>query len=103
MIVALLPVIIVLAGQVALSPMMMVVFLAAVLSALPELPADPEHIAIALAAGWMLSLTASPNATGALLIAGATGRAPTEITWKWNGVYSVAALILFALMAFLFA
>ncbi|MEM1297991.1 MAG: hypothetical protein AAGH68_01835 [Pseudomonadota bacterium] len=103
MIVALIPVIITLAGQIALSPMMMVVFLAAVLSALPELPAAPEHIAVALAAGWMLSLTASPNATGALLVAGATGRPATEITWKWNGVYSLAALVVFALLARCFA
>lgn len=101
MIVALIPVVITLAGQIALSPMMMVVFLAAVLSALPELPAAPEHIAVSLAAGWMLSLTASPNATGALLVAGATGRPATEITWKWNGIYSLAALAVFALLAWL--
>ena len=101
MIVALIPLVITLAGQIALSPMMMVVFLAAVMSALPELPAQPEHIAIALAAGWMLSLTASPNATGALLIAGATGIAPTTITWKWNGVYSLAALAAFTLLSYL--
>ncbi|MFK7945430.1 MAG: hypothetical protein AB8B85_21330, partial [Paracoccaceae bacterium] len=102
MIVALIPVLITLGGQIALSPMMMVVFLAAVLSALPELPAAPEHIAVGLAAGWMLSLTASPNATGALLIAGATGRKSTEITWKWNGVYSLAALTAFAVFCLLF-
>ncbi|MEM7058917.1 MAG: hypothetical protein AAF557_15120 [Pseudomonadota bacterium] len=92
-----LPILITLAGQIALSPMMMVVFLAAVLSALPALPAEPEFIAVALAAGWMLSLTASPNATGALLISAGTGIAPIKITWIWNGRYSllvIAALTL---------
>lgn len=102
MLVALIPVVITLAGQIALSPMMMVVFLAAVISALPTVPAAPEHIAIALAAGWMLSLTASPNATGALLIAGATQHPPTTVTWKWNGVYSISALVLFAALCFVF-
>ena len=101
MIVALIPLVITLGGQIALSPMMMVVFLAAVMSALPALPAAPEHIAIALAAGWMLSLTASPNATGALLISGATGIAPTTITWKWNGAYSLSALTVFAVLSYL--
>jgi len=97
LIVALLPAIIILGGQVALSPMMMVVFLAAVVSALPGFQAEPEHIGLALGAGWMLSLTAAPNATGALLIAGATGVAPTTITWRWNGLYSL--LVMLALTA----
>lgn len=101
MIVAAIPALITLAGQVALSPMMMVVFIAAVISALPALPAAPEHIAIALSAGWMLSLTASPNATGALLIAGATRLPATTITWRWNGVYSMVALGVFAALAWL--
>lgn len=98
-IVAALPVVITLGGQIALSPMMMVVFLGAVMASLPELPAAPEHIAVALAAGWMLSLTASPNATGALLVASATGIKPTTFTWRWNGVYS---LIVMAVLTLLF-
>lgn len=97
-IVALLPVVIALAGQVALSPMMMVVFLAAVISALPTLPAEPEFIALGLSFGWALSITAAPNATGALLMAGTTGIASTTLTWSWNGVYSIAAVAVFALL-----
>lgn len=97
--VAALPVVISLAGQVALSPMMMVVFLAAVISSLPTLPAAPEHIAVALAAGWMLSLTSAPNATGALLISAATGIKPVTITWRWNGVYSVLVMAVLAAVA----
>ena len=63
-----LPVIITLGGQVALSPMVMVVFLAAVLSALPALPAEPEYVAIALGFGWSLSITAAPNSTAAAAV-----------------------------------
>lgn len=92
LLVAGLPAMIVLAGQVALSPMMMVVFLAGVISALPVLPAEPEVIAIALGAGWALSMTAAPNASGAILISGATGIPATTMTWAWNGVYSLTAL-----------
>ena len=99
--VALLPVIITLGGQVALSPMVMVVFLAAVVSALPELPAQAEFIAIALGFGWALSITAAPNATAALLVSGATGVPPTTLTWRWNGVYSLAAMTVFAMLCWL--
>lgn len=100
---AALPALTVLGGQVALSPMMIVVFLAAVVSSLPVLPASPEIVGIALGAGWALSMTAAPNATGALLIAGATGIPSTVTTWRWNGVYSLAALGALTLLAWLVA
>jgi hypothetical protein len=87
-----LPAIIMLSGNIAMSPIMMVVFLAAVISALPVLPADPDLIAVSLGAGWALSMTASPNATGPILLAGITGLPTTTLTWRWNGVYSLAAL-----------
>lgn len=96
-----LPVLITLAGQIALSPMMMVVFLAAVVSALPTLPAPPEYIAAALSAGWALSMTSAPNATGALLLSGATGISSTTLTWRWNGVYSLCVLFAFGLIAWI--
>ena len=94
--VAMLPVLITIGGTVALSPMVMVVFLAAVVSALPQMPADLEYIAIALGFGWALSITAAPNATAALLVSGATGIPSTTLTWKWNGVYSLCAMVVFA-------
>jgi hypothetical protein len=87
-----LPVIVVLSGNLAIAPIMMVVFLAAIISALPMLPADPNLIAIALGGGWALSMTASPNATGPILLSGITGLPATTLTWRWNGVYSLAAL-----------
>ena len=93
MIVASIPVIITLGGQVALSPMVMVVFLAAVVQALPALPAPPEIIALSLAAGWALSMTAAPNSTGAILVAGASAVSTFTITWRWNGVYSLMVLL----------
>jgi hypothetical protein len=87
-----LPVIIMASGNIAMSPIMVVVFLAAVISALPVLPADPDLIAVSLGAGWALSMTASPNATGPIILAGITGLPTTTLTWRWNGIYSLAAL-----------
>jgi len=95
-----LPVIVMAAGNVAVAPVMMVVFLAAVISALPVLPADPNLIALSLGAGWALSMTASPNATGPLLLSGITGLPVTTLTWRWNGVYSLAALAALGLVFF---
>ncbi len=87
-----LPAIIILSGNIAVSPIIVVVFLSAVISALPVLPADPDLIAVALGGGWALSMTASPNATGPILLSGITGLPTTVLTWRWNGVYSLAAM-----------
>jgi hypothetical protein len=91
-----LPAIIVAAGNIAISPIMVVVFLAAVISALPVLPAPPDLIALSLGSGWALAMTASPNATGPIMLAGITGLPVTTLTWKWNGVYSLAAMAVLA-------
>ncbi|MCH8168928.1 MAG: hypothetical protein IIC03_13510 [Proteobacteria bacterium] len=98
-----LPVLIMAAGNIAVSPIIVVVFLAAVISALPVLPADPDLIAVALGAGWALSMTASPNATGPILLSGITGLPATTLTWRWNGVYSLAALSVLAVGFYLLA
>lgn len=86
-----LPLLIVVAGQIALSPIMMVVFLASIISALPEAPADHTLIAFALSCGWAITMTASPNAAGALIMARVTGRGAYELTWRWNLRFSLLA------------
>ncbi len=90
-----LPVLISLCGQIALSPLMVVVFLSAIMRELPGLPADPSHIVFAMGAGWALSMTASPNATATILISGTCGIAPTTLTWRWNGIYALICLATF--------
>lgn len=90
-----LPIIITLGGQLALSPIMVVVFISAVINELPTLPADPSLIVFALGAGWALSMTASPNASATLLIAAITKIAPTTLTWRWNGRYACACYLCF--------
>lgn len=91
-----LPIIITLGGQIALSPILIVVFLSAIINQLPILPADPNLIVFALGAGWAMSMTASPNASATLLISGVTNIPPTTLTWRWNGVYSLMCYAVFS-------
>ncbi len=93
-----LPVLISLAGQVALSPILIVVFLSAIINALPVLPADPNLIVFALGAGWAMSMTASPNASATLLVSSVTNIPPTTLTWRWNGVYALLCYATFSVM-----
>jgi len=93
-----LPVLIIVSATVAVAPMMTVVFLGSVISALPSLPVDPNLIALAFGGGWALALTASPNSTGTIFLSGATGVPTTTLTWHWNGVYSLAALMALGLV-----
>ena len=90
-----LPILITLGGQIALSPILVVVFLSAVINELPVLPADPSLIVFALGAGWALSMTASPNAYATLLISAITKIAPTTLTWRWNAAYALVCFLTF--------
>lgn len=98
-----LPLLISLCGQVALSPLMVVVFLSAIMRELPVLPADPSHIVFAMGAGWALSMTASPNATATILISGTCGIPPTTLTWRWNGVYALLCFAAFSVIFYIIA
>ena len=95
---AALPILINLGGQVALSPILLVVFLGEVLNSLPNLPVENVHILFALSAGWALSMTASPNATATLLISSITQVPPTTLTWRWNLRYGVICYLIFVVI-----
>ena len=95
-----LPVVILLAAQVALSPITTVVFLGGVLSNLSEPPAAPELVGLALGAGWALSMTGAPNATGSIILSSMTGVPGPTLTWGWSGVFTLLSLT--ALSAFFF-
>lgn len=99
---ALLPVLITLGGQIALTPIILVVFLGQVIQTIPALPADPTHIVFALSAGWAISMFASPNATATLLISATSNIPPTTLTWRWNLRYGVICyVVLVAIFALL--
>jgi hypothetical protein len=95
-----LPVLITLGGQIALSPIILVVFIGQVVQTIPSLPADPTHIVFALSAGWAISMFASPNATATLLISATTNIPPTHLTWKWNLRYGI---LCYAILVVIFA
>jgi hypothetical protein len=94
-ILAVIPLLIVLGGQIALSPIVIVVFLAEILQSMPTLAAAPENLVLALSVGWSLSMTASPNATATILIASACNIPTTTLTWRWNGLYAALAYTAF--------
>ena len=86
---AALPVIITLGGQIALSPILLMVLLGEILQGVDALPTGDAQILYALSVGWALGMTASPNATATLLISAATRIPPTTLTWSWNLRYGL--------------
>jgi len=91
-----LPLLITLGGQIALSPIVFVVFLGQIITVMPVLPVDQTYIVFALSVGWALSMTSSPNATATLLIASTCNIAPTTLTWRWNARYGLLCYIVFS-------
>jgi hypothetical protein len=91
---AALPVLISLGGQIALSPIILVVFIGQVVQTFPALPADPTNIVFALSAGWAFSMFTSPNATATLLIAATSNIPPTTLTWRWNLRYGLLCYVI---------
>lgn len=83
-------------SQFALSPIMMAVFFGAVLGALPVLPAEPTLTALAVAAGWSVSTTISPFASGVIFLARVTGHSGARLTYHWNGVFTGLSVLVLA-------
>lgn len=84
-------------SQFALSPIMMAVFFGAVLGSLPSLPASPTLTAVAIAAGWSVSTTISPFASGVIMLTRITGHSGQELTYRWNGLFSLLTVAALAL------
>jgi hypothetical protein len=91
---ALIPLLMILATQVALTPIVTAVFVGTALGKLETLPADPALLVIALSGGWAIAMTASPFAAGALVLNRMTGLSAVDLTWRWNGLYSALAYVL---------
>lgn len=99
---AILPILITLGGQIALSPIILVVFIGQVIQAFPTLPAEPTNIVFALSVGWKISMFASPNATAKLLISAASNIPPTTLTRRRNLRYgALCYLVLVVIFAVL--
>lgn len=86
------------ASNLAMPPMLTVTFMGSLYSALPESQLDPTLLATALALGWTLNLTASPFGATALILGRITGIAGTTLSWKWNTGFTIAAFFWAALV-----
>ncbi|NDR59301.1 hypothetical protein [Aliiruegeria sabulilitoris] len=95
---AALPILVTLGGQIALSPILLVVFFGELVHQLPELPADPTLIVFSLSIGWALGMSASPNATATLLVSAICKIPPTTLTWRWNSRYALLCYAAFLVM-----
>lgn len=80
-------------GQVGLSPVTMAIFLGSIVAELPDLPVDMTHAALAIAAGTAICTTGAPFSSGAVLLSRATGHSAFDLTLRWNGLYSVLAML----------
>lgn len=80
-------------AQLALSPIMMAVFFGTLLGGIPDLPASPTLTALAISSGWALSMTCSPFASAVILLTRITGQPGARLTWRWNAVFSVLAIL----------
>ncbi|MDH3790529.1 MAG: hypothetical protein OEU09_17400 [Rhodospirillales bacterium] len=83
--------VVVLAAQLALSPIMFVVFLGSALAQAPLPGIDQTAIALALGAGWALALTGSPFTASVLILSRVTGVTGTRVSWTWNGAFTMLA------------
>ena len=83
-------------GQVGFSPITMAVLLGSLVAELPDLPVDMTHAALAIAAGTAICTTGALFASGALMLARATGYSSVTLTWRWNGIYTLAAMVVLA-------
>ncbi len=82
------------------TPIMMAVFFGSLLGSLPELPVDPTLAAIAISAGWALSMTTSPFATVVLMMSNLNGMRPIQLTVGWNFLFSILAFIALSMIFF---
>lgn len=93
---AAIPLVMVALAQLALSPIMMAVFFGSLFGSMPELPAGPTLIALAITTGWSLGMTCSPFASAVILLNHMTGHPGTRLSWGWNLGFTVLAFLTLA-------
>jgi len=47
----------------------------------------PTYMALILAISWAMGISVSPSAANVIAIAGLTGQSPTQVGFRWNGLY----------------
>ena len=92
-----------LASNAAMPPIFVVTFIGGMLVATPGLGYDPTLLGLAFVFGWALNLTASPFGASSLVLSRATGIDGRTLSWRWNGLFSLAAFAVAAVALFLFS
>ncbi|HZK86190.1 MAG TPA: C4-dicarboxylate ABC transporter [Desulfosporosinus sp.] len=60
---------------------------------------SPTYMALILAISWAMGISVSPSAANVIAIAGLTGQSPTQIGFRWNGLYvAVVSTVLIMIM-----
>ncbi len=89
-------------SQLAVPPILVVTFFGSVLIGNPALGLDPTLLGFAFIMGWCLNLTGSPFGTTVLMVGRATGVRGTTLSWRWNGLFTLAAAAVVAGALFAF-
>ncbi len=84
--------VVLIAGQIGLSPVTMAVFLGSAVAEVPQLPMDVTLAALAIACGSSVSTLGAPFAAGILMLSRVSGYETRTLSWEWNLVYSLMCL-----------
>jgi len=90
---SLIPLAILVASWLALSPIVAAVFLGTVFGSLTTLPIDPTLLALSISCGWAMAMTASPIVTLVLLMARMSGYSGRTIAFSWNTGFAIACYV----------
>ena len=82
-----------LAGQVGLNPILFVSLFAQLLPSPAEMGVSPVALVLALTAGWALTAPTSPFTASVMIISRIGGVTPRVVAFTWNGVFVVTAAI----------
>ncbi len=93
-----LTIIVLIAGQVGLSPVTMAVFLGSAVAEVPELPMDVTLAALAIACGSSVSTLGAPFAAGILMLSRVSGYETRTLSWTWNLSYALISLVCLAVI-----
>jgi hypothetical protein len=90
----LVPVLLIATGQIGLNPIAVVALLGAALPDPARLGVPPAALAFGCMLGWGLGVGMTPMSASAIVTARWAGVSPFTICTRWNGVYTLSALML---------
>ena len=82
-----------LAGQFGMNPILFVSLFAQLLPPPAELGISPVSLVLALTGGWALAAPTSPFTASVMIISRIGKVTPKEVAFKWNGIFVVLAAI----------